>query len=74
MNFIANGIAILTGIFVAWLDKQDWECPNLYSPRAECAKGTGMPILNTKPGLSDTIADSLNRIKRASEAERQIIK
>lgn len=57
-----------------WLDRQDWECPDLYSPRSECRPGIGMPVRNTKPSDSDTKCQTLEKIDRASQAERQNIK
>lgn len=65
---------IALAVFAAWLDRQDWECPDIFISRDKCEPGIGMPIRDTKPKNNDTYKEILDKVKRASEAERQNIK
>lgn len=60
-------------IYVAWMERQDWECPTLHSPLEEC-DGNGMPHRNSKPQPNDTCYELTQRIRRAAGAERRSIK
>lgn len=74
VTIIMYGLIIALAIFTMWLDRQDWECPELYSDRKECRPGIGMPIRDTEPSNGDTPCESLKKIDRAAQAERQNIK
>jgi len=67
--------ALLLGLFVyvAWIERQDWECPSLHSSLSEC-DGNGMPHRNSKPQPGDTCDKLLYRIERAAGVERRSIK
>lgn len=73
-NLFMYGVAIAIAIFAMWLDRQDWECPDLYSDRRECRPGIGMPIRDTEPSDKDSQREVLNKISRAAKAERKNIK
>lgn len=73
-NLCMYGLIIALAIFAMWLDRQDWECPDLYADRQECRPGIGMPIRNTEPSDNDTPCDMMKKIDRAAQAERQNIK
>lgn len=68
------GLILCIAVYVMWLDRQDWECPDLYSDRSECRPGIGMPIRNTEPNENDTPCEILDKIDRASQAESKNIK
>lgn len=74
LNYVMFAMITLLAISAVWLDRQDWECPDLYSPRSECSPGIGMPIRNTKPSENDSPCQILQKIDRAAQAERQNIK
>jgi len=73
-KIIAYVLIIVLAIFLLWLDRQDWECPDLYSARSECEGGIGMPIRDTRPSDSDGVYEMLDKINRASQSERKNIK
>lgn len=74
IDCVAYVLIALLALLASWLDRQDWECPDLYSERSECRPGIGMPIRDTEPSPTDTVCDSLKRIKKAAQAERQNVK
>lgn len=60
-------------LYVGWIERQDWECPDLHSLWKEC-DGNGMPHRNSKPSPKDSCEKLLQRIENAAGAERKSIK
>lgn len=67
-------LIVVTLLFVMWLDRQDWECPSLYGDRSTCGPGKGMPFRHTQPSSTDTICESLKKLKKTAQAESHSVK
>lgn len=67
---------VLLAVFglVLYIERNDNECPSLFSSRAECVDGSGMPMRGAKPNTDDSCSTLIDKINIAAGIEYRSIK
>lgn len=73
IDFIMYAILLGAVIFVTYLDKKDWECPDPWISKDKC-EGVEMALWNTKPNSDDDIPQLVEKINKASKVEGASVK
>ena len=60
-------------MFIFYIEKGDWNCPNPLSPRKDC-NGVGAVFWNTKPYPEDSTKELIRKINKAAVAEGSSVK
>lgn len=74
VNPIAYSFLLIFTLYTWFIEHRDIHCPDIYSSKEECQKGGAMCFSYTRPEEGDTKKILIEKIYKASGAERHSIK